>query len=91
MSGHTPGPWEVEDYKGQVMVACGDPCAEWICEVMGGYSKANAQLIAAAPDGVELDTTSILFIDEYPHNPHKRKACLQAAKEFLAKATREEE
>ena len=54
MSAHTPGPWEVSDAS----IIAGEICIA-IIETDGGYEadpatrKANASLIAAAPDMLE--------------------------------------
>ena len=49
MSKHTPGPWSVIKHYDDVFIDCGDPNAQYICEVLGGYKHYNARLIAAAP------------------------------------------
>lgn len=58
MSGHTPGPWAVgsEDAdSGEIEVV--SEARPYICLVfagaIGGTTRANARLIAAAPDGLD--------------------------------------
>lgn len=58
MSAHTPGPWRVAMYLGGAWTVTSSPLSEprggEIVEVVygpnGGTSKANARLIAAAPE-----------------------------------------
>lgn len=59
---HTAGPWHVQTVNGKTMVACqpfgnGEGCLQ-IAEVTAfkskGRTKANAKLIAAAPELLEL-------------------------------------
>ena len=60
MSGHTPGPWMAKDsrlynFAFDVDDANGSPVAE-VCSKHGGQddeARANARLIAAAPDMLE--------------------------------------
>jgi hypothetical protein len=70
VSGHTPGPWELvpesDDHEGSLFVVSeyevknGCASAHWIaeCDLQEdeGQNRANARLIAAAPDLLEAAT-----------------------------------
>lgn len=60
---HTPGPWAI--YK----CRCGDPiCNQYTISVQGsvGFSKADAQLIAAAPDLLRaLEAARVFIVDQF--------------------------
>ena len=47
---HTPGPWRWQSIPGQVAVDTGD--SVFWSKVDGDVAKANARLIAAAPDAL---------------------------------------
>ena len=55
MSGHTPGPWEVcgHDVRGPYAMGDSERPGLHVCTVAGG-DKANARLIAAAPEMLDL-------------------------------------
>ena len=52
MSKHTPGPWKIlhDPVHGGPLVATEDVAIADVMEMEGGMSKANARLIAAAPE-----------------------------------------
>jgi hypothetical protein len=57
MNTHTPGPWKIEENldQGNIDIRSDDIYRFYIAEVWGGMDahKANAHLIAAAPDLLE--------------------------------------
>lgn len=70
---HTPGPWELTEHEDSPeYIVCGGPEEKYVCTVrvhqipreMGLYDeperKANAKLIAAAPDLLK----ALIMIDE---------------------------
>ena len=94
----TPGPWETDIWGG----ACPERCKEWafenmsvmssdrsICMVQGDNDKpvkANARLIAAAPDMYEALKLAIAFLDDSDHSTGAERDALDMAKASLAKA-----
>ena len=58
MSAHTPGPWSVDYQREQVYGSNGSTVVYEL-----NFSKADAQLIAAAPDLLEALTALVLNCD----------------------------
>ena len=98
MSAHTPGPWRVAMYLGGAWTVTSSPLSEprggEIVEVVygpnGGTSKANARLIAAAPELLEALRGMLALDDEH----HQRGHCdddvcaeVRKARAAIAKAT----
>lgn len=76
---HTPGPWHVRGHNGQWgAVYAGTEC------INGGFSLADARLIAAAPD-------LLVALQELVHHPYdsegRNLAALDRARAAIAKAT----
>lgn len=96
MVGHTPGPWRVGDAGGTVFGPKGTGSfPEVVATVMTthGRKKANARLIAAAPDLLEaLHDCLTIVQDEYDEDPEPEeltswKRAIDAARAAIAKAT----
>jgi hypothetical protein len=71
MSAHTPGPWEhttgdTTVYADGVFVAETIPSQPWADDVPKLEAEANARLIAAAPDLLELVQSMVKKIDDHP-------------------------
>ena len=78
MSGHTPGPWAVDDCSvmGCRMVVRGD---DLIATVENAPSTANANLIAAAPTLLEALEEARLIVANLPHDESLFLAKIDAA------------
>lgn len=72
MSGHTPGPWKVKEEHGDLLVVAGEHKSYGyavryeIATNLGGKPserKANANLIAAAPELLALSRAAMKFIN----------------------------
>lgn len=91
MSTHTPGPWKTGTGEFTDQVFCDDPIGEqgsdwgenFICETAG--NKANARLIAAAPEllGALKDLENILSCKPYDKDEQK---LLTNARHIIARA-----
>ena len=103
MSAHTPGPWRYlpengSPTTGQHMIAGGKP--GYLAEVRdcgSGDIKANARLIAAAPDLLEALLDALPYVEDVLDNP-EQLACfkpgtvqrhVKAIRAAIAKATGE--
>lgn len=100
VSGHTPGPWEVDRYPdGRALVFCAkfenSHYGDWIADISGiadggSKQKANARLIAAAPElleALEACVTQLLLHGwNDPADGLKSCAALVKARAALAKA-----
>lgn len=90
MTAHTPGPWRAEGWEG-VTVNAADGCTILACPGASqgatlAETKANARLIAAAPDLL----AALEEIAGYPHADHAGLPPARAraiARTAIAKAT----
>jgi hypothetical protein len=87
MAGHTRGPWR---YDGGEIIGDSRIVATmaW-CSGMGAEDKANAALVAAAPDMLEA-LTEVLFEDSTKSEADRIKSRVKA-RAAIAKATGESE
>ena len=91
MTEHTPGPWKVWKYGNLVMADALAPYDWTVAEAMGETheaTKANAHLIAAAPDMLEYMETHSPKCEHCIGNPmvtYHSDACL-VRDEIIAKA-----
>lgn len=83
---HTPGPWMI------VKCPCGeDGCDRWQIDKVGchyqgcGFDKEDAQLIAAAPDLLEVAEELVAWDDSFDDVNLISQAC-SLAREAIAKA-----
>ena len=92
MSAHTPGPWEYSEENGEPCVMAGDYYVATAHAGMPGVdfgvgeSKANARLIAAAP---ELKDAVQAAIDEFAigsFNASRRQRVVEFLRAAIAKA-----
>lgn len=84
---HTPGPWLIENTK---------TGGTWINTSFAGFSichligqpeiKANAALIAAAPEMLEALEVCISQIEEFSTGIDSKRFAIQIAKEAIAKS-----
>jgi len=96
MSKHTPGPWEVDLETGEINGGCavlgavygGDdfPCSE---EDMSEECKANARLIAAAPDLLKACKGVLIGLKAY-ETLGRKNIHLDALRAAIAKAEGEQ-
>jgi hypothetical protein len=97
MSKHTPGPWTVEcDEQGKDYSVWHDPRvhgdmkrgAVVICADMRGgkEAKANAQLIAAAPDLLAAALIGLAYAAIHEHQDNQTRADCAAIRAAIAKA-----
>ena len=91
---HTPGPWRVEADKVEVGAeggfrpfgACGCCDSPWMNADDQAVAKADARLIAAAPELLEAlkaVTSTEMFLPDHP----QRHAAYKAARAAIANAT----
>ena len=84
---HTPGPWEVKEYKNKTLFV--KRVADTIPITGAHMSKANACLIAAAPDLLEACKEMITFYeDKELMPPDKFPAMWERVREAILKAER---
>src|SRR5574340_1494433 len=97
MSKHTPGPWRANiegKYSSEVLASDGN----YVCQLWGKdeedfrereETKANARLIAAAPDGLKAVEMAYLHILRTPHDRLRveGQSTLCALRDFIAVAT----
>ena len=95
MSGHTPGPWKLKLGKGiqyTYLVADkkGQDIANWAHypNATKAQTKANARLIAAAPELLDALREAYAAMEPMHHEPVVSEA-LDAARAAIAKATGE--
>ena len=82
MADHTPGPWDIREYKiwgGQTVYSVID--GEDGEEVTLCQNLANARMIAAAPDMLEILERSLVYLADY-----RTAGIFEDAKEVIAKA-----
>lgn len=81
--GHTPGPWDATlGASGMMAVEADDG------SIVASYvADANARLIAAAPDGLEVAVATYLALLAAVDVRHRFQAELCALRDFIAKAT----
>lgn len=85
MGKHTPGPWVVEDsrrFNYQMDLTAGpSPLGVIFGRMDGAENEANARLIAAAPELLELlvDAVMALEWDAYPELVAKAKKAIEKA------------
>ena len=90
-AGHTPGPWSLVEFGGPQISG---PDGYAVCTMWGGLSAdklagqdaANAHLIAAAPDLLDLAYQYRNDL-QYPVAPDSRERRLKAIDVAIAKAT----
>jgi hypothetical protein len=83
---HTPGPWKhcfleggwdgVSEEGGMVL-----------CR-LDFNNPANASLMAASPDLLELAYAFLSYLEDQSNSPRRRQACMQAARAAIQKATK---
>ncbi len=97
MAKHTPGPWAIEDQghlgisihpAGRVATeldaTCQVDCGAWDCGIKEG--RANARLIAAAPDLLKACTAFVIAWDK-SHQLEKTDAAMLLARAAIERAT----
>lgn len=88
---HTPGPWHVGLKQAHRIVYDPKGWAVCDCTVYHGQDdademKANAALIAAAPELLELAEAFKSFLEDGSKSERRRVACLEACAAVIAKA-----
>ena len=76
---HTPGPWVI---KGQDIIGSGEN--SYICTWSG--RSADAQLIAAAPDLLELAYAIVSHFENSPRFENRNQVMIKTALEVIKKA-----
>ena len=92
MTNHTPGPWHktASDAHGYVYAdngTCIAPFCEHSAEKMDVERSANARLIAAAPELLELAQAFLSYLEDKSNSERRRLACIAGARAAIAKAT----
>ena len=96
MSKHTPGPWEAHDEfwtADTLLITCPDKrtVAEATFRVYAddarGVALANARLIAAAPELLDLAYAFKSYLEDDSRSARRRAACLAETIDLIAKAT----
>ena len=94
MTEHTPGPWAIRDAPDEIRNAAveywidGDVGGVPIADIKtNGATQANARLIAAAPELLELARGFKSYLIDDSRSERRRQACLTAARAAIAKAT----
>ena len=60
---HTKGPWFVDDSCGELRIIAGDLMIARVAQHHGGVGKANAHLIAAGPELLEMLEIAVARIE----------------------------
>lgn len=91
MSNYTPGPWTAEGWENLVVNAGNVTLASTPGYTNGNLAeaKANARLIAAAPELLEALKMAIDWANEVP-SPYRDFPFIAAARAAIAKATEEQ-
>ena len=89
MSKHTPGPWHTAGEQGVQIRSAKDQIAK-VWTMRGNEWKANARLIAAAPDLLEALRAMVDYFGPHPDVDNGLDETLTAARAAIAKATGEQ-
>jgi hypothetical protein len=84
----TPGPWEIETMDGAFYIMAGYPAFN-ICTMQNENHAANAKLIKAAPDMVDVLRAIEQFIENLNDNVMDKGLALKHVKRVLDDATGE--
>ena len=100
MSKHTPGPWQTDQAEHdapyqdiRIHAGKGSICSVWIDDAplhdYNAEQRANARLIAAAPELLEALRTAVDHLEGMP-DQEDVAACVVKARAAIAKATGEQ-
>jgi len=86
---HTPGPWFIGKYgrvttpSGETLRTCGIAIPGADCDEY----RANARLIAAAPDGLEAAHEALIALEDAPDDSMTVQIARKKLRAFIDKAT----